>query len=223
MNSASDNDSTAWDGGAAFFGAITASVSHELNNMFAIVDQSGGLLLDLVQGASQIEAERVAAAASTMCRQAARGLEIVQRLNRLAHSADDHRVEFDVDEELDNLIALCHRLAELKRARLTLAPAADRSTLQGSAFYLQAAVFWAVRSALAAVQRDDEIVVSTGTRDDGVTVEIECPRVIDPHHPDMVTLEQLATHTGAGVALTSTGTGTLVQISFQSGHGGAPE
>jgi len=39
------------DEGLAFFGAITASISHELNNVIAIIDQSAGLLNDLLAGA----------------------------------------------------------------------------------------------------------------------------------------------------------------------------
>ena len=38
-----------------FFSAITASVTHELNNVLSIINQTGGLLEDLLYGVNQGE------------------------------------------------------------------------------------------------------------------------------------------------------------------------
>ena len=71
----------------AFFGAITASVSHELNNVISIVYQTAGLLNDLLAGAQRgrpISDERLEQIAIRIGEQTERGAAIIKRLNAFA-------------------------------------------------------------------------------------------------------------------------------------------
>lgn len=207
--------------GMAFFGAITASVSHELNNVISIVDQTAGLLRDMIAAEARgtpLSIERLADAANSIQRQTERGLEIIRRLNRFAHSADDPLAEFDVQEGLVNLVQLCQRLADMKLVRLTLASPQEPLRLVGSSCYLQAAVFMALRAALESVQRNDTIQVSARAEGDHVFVRVDCPRPIERRHKDMEKLQSVSARINAKATATSGERGTLVEIAF-SRHG----
>ena len=54
-----DIERVMWENSLAFFGAITASVSHELNNVMSIIDQNNGLLKDLLAVGHPISNERL--------------------------------------------------------------------------------------------------------------------------------------------------------------------
>jgi signal transduction histidine kinase len=111
------------DQSLAFFGAVTASVSHELNNVISIVDQSAGLLADLVAGARQgrpIPEEKIERVAETVERQTQRGLGIIRRLNKFAHLVDVPELEFDLNELVDNFVALNTRPADMRRVGLEI-------------------------------------------------------------------------------------------------------
>jgi len=172
------HEESALDDSLAFFGAITASVSHELNNVMAIMDQTTGLLEDRLSGTQEeirITSEKLEKIVTSLQKQAARGLDIIKRLNRFAHSADYARQKFDVGETLQNLIQLIVRLAVLKGvtldARLPKAPL----EIEGNPFYMQQAVFTAVRTVLATAQKGDVITVTLGEFNRKVEVTIEGP------------------------------------------------
>jgi len=149
-------------GGLAFFGALAASVTHELNNALSIIDQAGGLLGDLAAGAAAgrpIDPRRLETVRERIDRQVRKGVEIVTRLNRFAHSIDEPEGEFDAVAETENLVALTLRFAELKKVRLELAPCAERIGVRGDAFALQQALFACLRAALDGAEEGDRIEV----------------------------------------------------------------
>jgi len=149
-------------GGLAFFGALAASVTHELNNALSIIDQAGGLLGDLAAGAAagrEIDPRRLETVRERIDRQVRKGVEIVNRLNRFAHSIDEPAGEFDAVAETENLVALTLRFAELKKVRLELAPGAEEIRARGDAFALQQALFACLRSALDGAEEGDRIEV----------------------------------------------------------------
>ena len=88
-----------------YFGAVTASVSHELKNVLAILNEHAGLLQDFTAMAEQgqpLDVERIRRLSATMLAQIGRGGAIVKRMNRFAHSADQERATV----ELGGLAAL---------------------------------------------------------------------------------------------------------------------
>jgi len=81
--------------GLVFFGTLTASVTHELNNVLSIIDQTRGLLEDLAVGAASgraIDPARLETIATRIDRQVRKGVEIMSCLNRFAHSLDTHNL-----------------------------------------------------------------------------------------------------------------------------------
>lgn len=168
-----------------FFGALAASVTHELNNVFSTIDQAAGMLGDLAaRGASggAIDPGRLETVGARIDRQVKRGVEIVTRFNRFAHSADEPDAEFDAVALLENLLGLVGRFADLAKVQLERG---DWQELRGAgdAYALQETVFENLREILAVssagdrvsigLQRegDSGIVTLTGTaRPEGVKI-----------------------------------------------------
>ncbi len=162
----------------AFFGAITASVSHELNNVISIIDQSAGLLGDLSIGSGEarpIPPEKLERIAGTMQRQTQRGLEIIRRLNRFAHSVDLPTVEFDLGETAAAFGALCTRLADMKKTTLVTSGPERPISVTGSPFLLQQWLFLVFRRMLDSSISGDTIEISCGADSEGPFVRITSP------------------------------------------------
>lgn len=194
-NAASEREPDRSDAGLAFFGRVTASVSHELNNVISIIDQTAGLLEDLIAGEERgipITTERLSQAAASIKKQTDRGLHIIQRLNRFAHSADYPVVEFDVNEVMENLVALTRRLADLKRAGLELKSCPTQLQVTGNPFLLQQAIFAVIGLGLGSVERDDVIEVVIEGDGGGSTITVTCPREINTDDNTFVALHQVA-------------------------------
>ncbi|UCD18529.1 MAG: HAMP domain-containing histidine kinase [Candidatus Zixiibacteriota bacterium] len=151
------------ENGLAFFGAITASVSHELNNVISIIDQSAGLLEDLLSNAGQgnpISNERLEKISERVGQQTRRGIEIIKRLNTFSHSVDDQKCEFELNELVENLTALICRLATLKKVTLEVVYSDEPIALTGNPFLVQQAMFLSFRQVLAAAAAGDTVTIT---------------------------------------------------------------
>jgi len=155
-------------GGLVFFGTLTASVTHELNNVLSIVDQARGLLKDLTVGAGAergVDPRRLQTIQERIERQVTKGVEILNRVNRFAHCLDDPGAEFDVGAEAENLVSLARRFADLKNVPLEYEPGGEAARCTGDSFTLQQCIFLCLQMVLEASEEGDRI--SVGLRRDG--------------------------------------------------------
>jgi len=110
------------------FAKVTASVSHEIKNVLAIINENGGLLDDLVMlgGPDQgVAPERVKAATGTIARQVQRANIIMKNINRFAHLGDTLLREELLHEILGLMTALADRQAAMKNMTLSIDCPAD--------------------------------------------------------------------------------------------------
>ena len=162
----------------AYFGAITASVTHELNNVLGTIDQVSGLLEDLAFGAAQSGDElpgRLETLSGRVNKQTARGIELIKRLNAYAHTTDHALVEFDLVEVIGNLNQLMQRLAGLKKAELKLNAPEAAILVTASPFLLSQAVYLSVRRNLAVAESDDVVTISLSETDGEAVITIDAP------------------------------------------------
>ncbi len=165
------------DRSLAFFGAITASVSHELNNVISIINQNAGLLDDMIIGAARgrpIDEERLGRLADTVKRQTDRGITIIRRLNKFAHGVDEPVREFDVGEVTANFVDLMQRLANLKRSSIVLGKPDGKLMMTGNPFMIQQALFLAVTNLLGLVEEDEPVRADLDTDGDGIRLRVGC-------------------------------------------------
>ena len=103
--------------GLQFFGKMSASITHEIKNVLAIINENAGLLEDFTLMAEKgrpIEMERFKTVAGKIKNQVRRADGIVKNLSRFAHSADAFTEEIDLNEVLKFVVSLSGRLADMQ-------------------------------------------------------------------------------------------------------------
>jgi signal transduction histidine kinase len=124
--------------GLQFFGRISASISHELKNVLAIVNENAGLLEDLTLMADRgqsIDPARLKKMAETVKKQIGRADEILKNMNRFAHSIDDD-AEVDLNQTIELVRRLTARFAAMRSVTVDLQLPANSLTIPTAPFYL---------------------------------------------------------------------------------------
>lgn len=137
--------------GIRFFGEMSASISHEMKNVLAIINENAGLLQDVVQMSADgapLSLERLSAVARSIGRQVARGDRIIKGMNRFAHSAD-HPVEtVNVGEVLEFIIDLGNRLIAMRGVSPRIEAPAEALTVAANRFFLEDLIWNCLRRAM---------------------------------------------------------------------------
>ena len=106
-----------------FFGKMSASISHEIKNVLAIINENAGLLEDynlMAEKGIPLNPERLKTLAETVMTQIKRADVIVKNMNKFAHSVDDAKKTVDVREVLELVRALSSRFAAMRGVVLDL-------------------------------------------------------------------------------------------------------
>jgi signal transduction histidine kinase len=125
--------------GLQFFGRISASISHEIKNVLAIVNENAGLLEDLTLLADRgkpLDPARLKVMAAAVKKQVDRADVIVKNMNRLAHSIDQTITTVDLDQTIELVIALTARVAAMRGVKVDLQLPASALTIPTAPFYL---------------------------------------------------------------------------------------
>jgi len=105
------------ESGLQFFGKVAASISHEIKNVLAIINENAGLLEDLTLMAEEgmpIEPQRLKALSQALMKQVQRADTIVKNMNRFAHSTDASSQTIDLNDIMELLVALSSRYAAMR-------------------------------------------------------------------------------------------------------------
>jgi len=125
--------------GLEFFGNVSASISHDIKNVLAVINENAGLLEDfclLAERGKPMDPSRLKRLALDVKEQVRRGDGIVTGMNRFAHSVDKSSTEVDLLEILDLLAALALRFAGMRGVLLEVNRARGPVTVATSAFLL---------------------------------------------------------------------------------------
>ena len=166
-------------GDLQFFGAIVASVSHELNNVITIIDQVDGLLQDLLtaeQSGAPITMGQLKTIHERIARQTVRGVEIVKNLNRFAHGIDEPSV-LELNSVLENLFELARRIVERRRFKLVVQYANPEVVVTASQFWLQQLVFQCLQQFLNSSPETSEISVAVSREGSSAVVAMAGPEI----------------------------------------------
>jgi C4-dicarboxylate-specific signal transduction histidine kinase len=126
--------------GLAFFGKMTASISHEIKNALAIINENAGLLEDITlmaEGGTPINPDRLKTQAVRIKNQVRRADGIVKNMNKFAHSADESLVSVDLAELSELLAALSGRFAYTRGVKLEPASMGSSATITTNPFLLE--------------------------------------------------------------------------------------
>ena len=126
--------------GLAFFGKMTASISHEIKNVLAIINENAGLLEDITLMAERgtpVDPDRLKTQAARIKNQVRRADGIVKNMNKFAHSVDESLMSVDLTELAELLAALSERFAYTRGVKLEHAPMRSSATITTNPFLLE--------------------------------------------------------------------------------------
>ena len=168
-----DKKETVTETGLQFFGKMTASISHEIKNVLAIVNENAGLLEDLAlmgERGAAIEPQRLKNISQAVTRQVGRADAIAKNMNRLAHSVDESVKTIDLNDLLQLLLSLCDRLASTRGIVIQPNPGQAPLMLKASPFFLMVLFWLCLDYAMDAAGEDKTVELVTQKTPHGILV-----------------------------------------------------
>lgn len=156
------------------FGLISASVTHEIRNCLAIVNETAGLLEDLammVGSDGGLPVERVNPAAASVMKQVDRADDIMRDFNVLSHSVDEPVGTADCKELVALLVRLSRRQAALKNLNVQLAKEAVAVTITADIAVVESLVYLGLLTMYNGV--DNNEVITVGIFKDDAVIQIQ--------------------------------------------------
>ena len=123
-----------------FFGKMNASISHEINNVLAIINENAGLLEDFAIMADKetpIDPARLKTMAGKILAQIKRADTMIKNMNKFAHSVDERIKYVDLNDLLELAVALSNRFASMRGVTLELDTSTNPLLITTNNFFLQ--------------------------------------------------------------------------------------
>lgn len=148
--------------GVRFFGEMSASISHEIKNVLAIINENAGLLQDMIgmqEKGIALSVERLSRLSQSISRQVARGNGIVKGMNRFAHSADNANETVDVNELIHFITELAGRLIAMKGQTPRIEAPDEPVWVSTNRFFLENLVWNCLRRAMEACPSGETVII----------------------------------------------------------------
>jgi len=146
--------------GLQFFGRISASISHEIKNVLAIINENAGLLEDLTLMADRgqpIDPARLKIMAAAVQKQIVRADDILKNMNRFAHSFDETLTEVDLNQTMELFMALTERFTAMRGVKVDMQLPASPSTITTAPFFLMNLLWLCLDFAMSASGDENRI------------------------------------------------------------------
>jgi signal transduction histidine kinase len=156
--------------GFVFFGKMTASISHEIKNVLAIINENAGLLEDLTLMAEKgtpIDPEKLKTQAVRIKNQVRRADGIMKNMNKFAHSVDESLTSVDLAELSELLAALSGRFAYTRGVKLEPASMGGSATITTKPFLLENLVWLCLDFAMDMTGRGKTVGLIAEKTEDG--------------------------------------------------------
>lgn len=156
-----------------FFGTMTASISHEINNVLAIINENAGLLEDFTLMADKglaIDPERLKSLAGKIMTQIRRADTIIKKMNKFAHSVDSTIKRTDLGGLLELVIALSNRFASMRCVTLELRQPDTPVIITTNDFRLQNLLWLCLDLAMDTAGQDKAVTLSIETDGNGAVI-----------------------------------------------------
>ncbi|WP_373500930.1 hypothetical protein [Desulfococcus sp.] len=161
--------------GLRFFGKMSATVSHEIKNGLAVINENAGLLKDLILMADKgrpLDPARVKSIAEKVLDRVARADHVVQNLNRFAHQVDDPEAAVDLLDTLTLIVALTGRLAANRGKTVRVVPPEPAVRITTNPFALLNLCWCCIEAAMDAAPDKPELTVHIEKRPDGAEIRL---------------------------------------------------
>lgn len=182
---------------AAFLAVMTASATHEVRNVLAIIKESAGLIEDMVylfEKKGRLDPDKLHRTVDRIDAQVKRGADLLTSLNRLSHTLDCDATPVELNEEVAEVAFLSQRFAR-KQGNHVVAQSLDRELpLTLNQLHLHMALFSAMELLLAGLPEGSDLTVRVAEREGAAAVEFE-----GTHGGELPTMGDLADESLAGV------------------------
>jgi C4-dicarboxylate-specific signal transduction histidine kinase len=216
-----EDEKLLFETGLRFFGSVTASISHELKNALAVINENGGLLEDLALRAEKgipIEPGRLKTMSARVTRQIKRTETIVENMNRFAHSADRWTDTFDLNEVAALSMAVAERLVAMEECTLQFEPSEEPVLIRSSPFYLEALLWQCLMFAAKNAGDARTLCLSIARSDKGGAVRLTglaCPQEEKKIGFPTGSAERLLSELNAGISID--GNTGILELLFPAG------
>ena len=160
--------------GLEFFGRISASVSHEIKNVFAVINEAAGLIQDftlMAERGMDLDPERLKNVAKSIQGQIRRGDAIVKNMNQFAHSIDEEVRDTDLVELLKLAVALTMRMADMNQIRLVIGDC-EPVSMAVNPFGLIRLLHSSMAAAFGTMAVGDTLTIGVKPTDDGAVFSL---------------------------------------------------
>ena len=160
----------------AFLGKITASMTHEIKNTYAIILESSGLLTDLLTLSQQDSfppKEKFHRVLGTIDDQVRRGVVLATRLNQFAHSMDEPLATVKVPDLLELVVALMQRLVRRRGLELQALTPDREMSLTSDPFRLQLVLASVIEELAEGLEAGGKIILQAPPASPEVTILVE--------------------------------------------------
>ena len=150
-------------GNLTFLYRILASTTHEMQNILAIIRESGALAGDVLSlnGPPRMKhGDKLLAALGTVEAQVERGRTLMAALNTCAHAAGAEYDVLELSVFCDRAGVLAERMVRLKECSLKLVKHLDKGRIRADGFDFLQTVYRAVELVLEVCQAGDELTLA---------------------------------------------------------------
>ncbi len=161
---------TVSEAGFGCFGRIAASVSHELKNVLAIINENAGLLEDMIfmsEKGMPFDPARLKLLAETVSGQIYRGSDILRNLNRFAHSTDEPIRMTDIGETVSLMAGLCDRFAFMRNVSIDLKTPEQAIVVNTHVFLAETLIYRCLKFAIDGLGKGNRIGIFTEKTEQG--------------------------------------------------------
>jgi len=158
-----------------FFGTVTASISHEINNVLAIINENAGLLEDFALMADKgqpIDPKRLKALAGKIATQIQRADSIVKNMNKLAHSVDTPVKRINLNDLIELMIALAMRFASMRGVSLERNTSKNPVFITTNDFFLENLLWLCLVFFMDAAGHDKVVTLNAEEVEDHVVIRL---------------------------------------------------
>lgn len=164
--------------GLVFFGRMSASISHEIKNTLAIINENAGLLEDLTllaEKGATLSGERLRRLSHVIKNQVNRADNIVKKMNRFSHSIDETVQPVDLYDTVIFVMDMCDRLLSLHNTRVTVTPPEIPVVVSSSLFHLEHLIWACVEYVMLAGGSGEPIVITIEKLTSGASIKLNTP------------------------------------------------
>ncbi len=160
-----------------FFGKITACITHELQNVLAIIQESSGLMEDQIAFSTDASGplkDGIEKSLTVVNRQLLRGIGLLTNLNRFAHSPDQLLVHIDLYEVTEQMTILSRRFAALKKVVLINHAPDQPIRFTTNLVQLQLAIFLSIECCLSVLAPGNQIIINMKEHPSDILIQVLC-------------------------------------------------